>query len=54
MNGRLILGADSKLVHKTLEIIQGEIILTVARSKSEVNDKSVVSFIQICLLANLR
>ncbi|XP_048237720.1 uncharacterized protein LOC124115101 isoform X1 [Haliotis rufescens] len=41
MNGRLILGADSKLVHKTLEIIQGEIILTVARSKSEVNDKSV-------------
>ncbi|XP_046581292.1 uncharacterized protein LOC124288804 [Haliotis rubra] len=41
MNGRLVLGADSTLVRKTLEIIQGEIILTVARSKSEINNTSV-------------
>ncbi|XP_067687500.1 uncharacterized protein [Haliotis asinina] len=41
MNGRLVLGADSSLVRKTLEIIQGEIILTVARSKSEISNTTV-------------
>ncbi|XP_041374055.1 GATA zinc finger domain-containing protein 14-like isoform X2 [Gigantopelta aegis] len=33
MNGRMLLGADASIIQKSLEIIQGEITLTVAREK---------------------